>query len=148
MGLKVRGYAAIFGNKDLTGEVLVRGAFTDWIAANPDTDLPIYWNHDHVWSNEMPIGVTTALKQDRKGLYFEGVIADTAKGLEVQELLKAGAIKPASFGFRVNDREQKKGVWHLKSVDPREISPVNWGANPLAYIEVVPDQESQEEPIE
>lgn len=145
MGLKVRGYAAVFGNKDHAGEVIDRGAFTDWIAANPDTSVPIFWQHKHKWDIEAkPIGATTTLKQDRKGLYFEGEILDTAEGLEVQALLQGGAVKNMSFGYNTTDRYQKKDTWHLSKLEVMELSPANWGANPKAYIEVVPDQETNE----
>lgn len=143
--LKVRGYASVFGNVDLAGEVVDRGAFTDWLKANPDTQLQIFWNHAHVWDFlAKPIGVTTKLKQDRTGLYFEGEIADTPEGLEVQELIKQGAIHAASFAFKINDRYQKKDVWHLKTLEPREITAASWGANPKAYIEPIPGQEETE----
>jgi HK97 family phage prohead protease len=143
--LKVRGYASVFGNQDSDGEVIDRGAFSNWLKANPDTTLSIYWNHAHIWSPlAKPIGKTTKLRQDRKGLYFEGEILDTTEGLEVQELLKNGAINGASFAYRVADRYQKKNVWHIADFEKvSEITAANWGANSKAYIEAVPDQGDQ-----
>jgi HK97 family phage prohead protease len=142
--MRVRGYAAVFGNVDSDGEVVDRGAFSGWLKANPDTPVQIYWMHSHKY-NPMakPIGVTTRLKQDRKGLYFEGEIAATDEGREVAELMKSGAISGASFGFRVKDKYQKKEVWHLSDLELLEISAANWGANPKAHIEAM--QEKQQE---
>lgn len=147
MALRVRGYAAVFGNKDACGEIIDAGAFSAWLAENPDTDLPIFWEHDHIWAWEdpaRPIGKTTKLRQDKKGLYFEGELADTDKAAEIATLLEQGALTNASFAFRVIDRYQEDEVWHLSVLDPREISPVNWGANSEAYIEVIPQQESDD----
>lgn len=138
MPIKVRGYASVFRNVDLSGEVIAPGAFSAWIAANPTKSLRIFWNHAHIYNaNAKPIGITTKLKQDRKGLYFEGELHETAEGLEVAELLKAGPME-ASFAFHVTDDEIKKSVRHIKSVNPFEITAANWGVNPKAYIEAVP----------
>lgn len=142
MPIKVRGYATVFGVKDRDGEVIDRGAFSDWITANPDTSLSIYWNHSHLYSHSAkPIGHTTKLKQDRTGLYFEGVLNDTAEGIEVAKVLSAKRME-ASFAFKAHDHEVVKEVRHFKAVSPFEITAANFGANPKAYIEVIPGQDS------
>jgi HK97 family phage prohead protease len=144
--LRVRGYASIFGNVDEYGEVVDKGAFSDWLAKNPDTQLPLFWNHAHVWDpTAKPIGVTTKLKQTARGLYFEGVVEDTPEGLEMQTLINGGAVSAASFAFSVKDRYQKKDIWHLSVLEPKEITAANWGANPRAYIEAIPGQETSDE---
>jgi len=143
--LRVRGYAAVFGNVDSYGEIIDAGAFSDWLSENPDTQVPIFWEHDHIWSWEdpaRPIGVTTMLRQDAKGLYYEGELAETEKAAEIGVLLEQGALKGASFAFKVTDEYQEDEVWHLSGLTLKEVSPVNWGANSEAYIEVIPQQES------
>jgi len=141
--LRVRGYASVFRNTDLGGEVVAPGAFSNWIRENPNKPLRIFWNHAHLYNPAAkPIGITTALKQDRKGLFFEGELHDTAEGLEVQELLKAGRME-ASFAFHVTVDEIRKSVRHLTDVAPFEITAANWGMNPLAFIEAVPDTGDQ-----
>ena len=145
---RVRGYASVFGNVDSYGEVVDAGAFSGWLADNPDTAVPIFWEHDHVFSAEnpaTPIGKTTMLRQDETGLYYEGELADTPKAQEIAALLKQGAIQGASFAFRVQDSYEKNEVTHLSALSLREISPVNWGANDKAYIEAIPDQEKTED---
>jgi HK97 family phage prohead protease len=142
--MKVRGYASVFRNVDLGGEVVSPGAFSQWIAANPTKNLRIFWNHAHIYDpTAKPIGITTSLKQDRKGLFFSGELHDNAEGLEVQELLKAGRME-ASFAFHVTDDEIKKSVRHIKSASPFEITAANWGMNPKAYIEAVPQDATGE----
>lgn len=144
MNLRVRGYASIFGVKDRDGEIIDKGAFSDWIAKNPDTSLGIYWNHSHLYSHTAkPIGHTTRLKQDRRGLYFEGTLNETAEGVEVAELLKGRRLE-ASFAFRAHDHEIVKEVRHYKAVSPFEVTAANFGSNPKAYIEAIPGQESGE----
>lgn len=145
MAMKVRGYASIFGNVDAYDEVVDRGAFANWIKANPDTAIDIYWQHNHEggWNkNAIPIGITTKIKQDRKGLYFEGVINDTAKGADVQEFLKTHGRSGSSFGFRTIDKYQKKEVWHLADLELREITVAArfLAANEVAYVEMIPEE--------
>lgn len=142
MGLKVRGYAAVFGNVDSYNEIVDPGAFTVWINENPDTVTPIFWEHDHIsWGDpKTPIGKTTLLREDDYGLYFEGELSDTPKADEIATLLADGAIKGASFAFQVTDQYEEDDVWHLSGLSLKEISPVNWGANPKAYIEAIPQE--------
>lgn len=140
--LKVRGYAAWFGNLDKDNEVLVKGAFSPWLARNPTTSVKIFWVHGHRFNPmKMPVGVSTLLRQDAKGLYFEGEILDTIEGFDLQKLVRGGAVREASFGFRTRNRYQKKGIWHLAETDLLEISAANWGVNDRAYIEPIPGQE-------
>lgn len=141
--LRVRGYASVFGNIDAYGEVVDAGAFSRWISENPSKSVPLYWQHSYAFDwTAKPIGKTTMIRQDSYGLYFEGEIADTAEGLEIQELLKSGAITNASFGFKTIDQYQKDEVWHLSDLDLTEIAPVRWGANDSAYIEAIPEEET------
>lgn len=146
--LKVHGYASVFGNVDLDGEVVDKGAFSAWIAENQNKSLPLFWNHSHRWKiDAKPIGHTTQIRQDKHGLYFEGEVLDTPEGLEVQELLskRPEGRMAASFYFNTHDRYQKNDVWHLAVLEPKEITATNWGANPEAYIEAVPVEPAPEE---
>lgn len=140
--LLIRGYPVIFGNKDSDNEVVVKGAFSPWLAANPDTPVKLYWMHSHKFNPlAKPVGVTTKIKQDRKGLYVEAMILDTQEGLEIQELMKNGALREASFGFKINDKFQKNKTWHLTDMDLLEVTIANWGANDKAYFEAIPGQQ-------
>jgi HK97 family phage prohead protease len=146
MPLLVRGFASVFGNKDSYGEVVDKGAFTKWIAKNPETSLPLFWQHAHIWDSlAKPIGHTTKIKETARGLYYEASIADTPEGLEVQELVKSGAVKAASFAYKIVTEEMRKSVRHLVELDIKEITAANWGANDRAYIEPIPGQETPDE---
>lgn len=141
--LRVRGYASIFGNVDQYGEVVVRGAFSEWIAENPNTRLKIYWMHAHKFDPlAKPVGSTTMVKQDAKGLYFEGEILDTVEGLDVQTLLRGKAIREASFGFDPNvEGYEEDGIVYITQASIKEVTAANWGVNSKAYIEAIPGQE-------
>ncbi len=140
--LKVRGYASIFGNVDSQNEVIDRGAFSGWIADNPGKSVPLFWSHAHKWDPlAMPIGKTTMIKQDRKGLYFEGEVSDTPEGVALQGLLKSGAVSGASFGFKTIDEYVKGGIVHKSVLHLGEISPATWGANAKAFVEAIPEKQ-------
>lgn len=142
MGLRVRGYASIFGNVDQYGEVVVKGAFSDWIAANPDTRLKLYWMHAHKFDPlAKPIG-SVMVRQDAKGLYFEGDVLDTKEGMDIQVLLRGKAIQEASFGFDPDvEGYVEDGIVYITQAELKEITAANWGVNSKAYIEAIPGQE-------
>jgi len=144
MPLAVHGMPVIFGNVDREGDIVVKGAFSSWIAANGDVPVKIFWMHNHRFDpTAPPIGVAHHVKQTAKGLYMEGTILDTPRGLEIQTLLKGGALTEASFGYRVNPNGayQKKGVRHLADLELMEFTVANWGVNSKAWIKAMPDQE-------
>lgn len=93
-GRTVTGYGSIFGNVDQGGDIVVSGAFQKSISSGRKPRM--LWNHD---SNTV-IGVWTEFKEDAKGLRLEGKLADTAKGNEVKELIRIGAIDGLSIGYR------------------------------------------------
>jgi HK97 family phage prohead protease len=147
MGIRVRGYFTVFGNQDLEGEVVDAGSLSNWLLANPSKSLPIYWNHAHLYSpNAKPIGNTTKIVQRKNGGYFEGELNDTAEAQEVAAVLRGGRVE-ASFAFKSHDSEpDKKNIVHHKDITPLEVTAANFGANPKAYIELIPGQEQTETP--
>jgi HK97 family phage prohead protease len=149
--MKIHGYFAAYGNEDSYGTVVDPGAFSDWIRSNPDAQLPVYWHHDHRAAlfgdgrERRPVGVTTHIREDNSGAYFEAELADTAKGKEVAELIRIGAAKQASFAFRVVDKYQKDETWHYSSLIPSEVSVIAINAaNPKAWVAPAPTKETEE----
>lgn len=146
MTLLIRGYASIFGNTDAMGEVVDSGAFTAWIRENPAKDLPLFWAHDHKYDpTRTPIGKTTLLREDSRGLYFEAEILDTNKGKEIQKLVEAGAVEGSSFAYFTHDAYVgPDGLDHLAELEPRELTVCTWGANPEAFTETIPEPIAEE----
>lgn len=143
----VKGYASIFGNLDKDFEVVDQGAFTDWLEANPNEPLPFLWIHKR---ELMPVGLTTKLIQDEKGLYYEAAILDTAKGRDLFKAIEAGAVSASSFAYEIQDQYEKDGVWHLSKLDLLEISAVTKGmsSNPQATVEILDEKTEIETPVE
>jgi HK97 family phage prohead protease len=129
------GYASIFGNVDLGGDVIERGAFKE-IVKGRDGRVKILNQHN----NRDPIG-TAEVKQDDKGLYFKGqLILEAASARSAYALMKGGALDGMSIGYDVLEGGAKileSGIRQLKRLKLWEISPVTFGMNPLAGIETV-----------
>lgn len=126
----ITGYGSIFGNVDSYGDVVDKGAFDRSLK---ERGLPVMlWQHD----STQPIGVYKMASEDDNGLQLEGQLnMDVAKACEAYSLIKQGAIKGMSIGFRtVKSYYDKEGVRHLSDVDLFEVSLVTFPANELAEV--------------
>lgn len=129
----VEGYASVFGNVDSYGEIVERGAFTDWLKENMPRYPKMVWGHD--WA--MPLGPTLEAFEDDYGLFVRGeLLPEVQKAVEAHALIKSGAITDLSFGFAVQQDEYdpKTGIRHLRKLAIYEWSPVLVGANNQAQI--------------
>lgn len=123
------GYASVFGNVDLVGDVVEKGAFKKTISENPQ--LPILWQH-HI---DKPIGITKSIDEDGHGLKVIGELnLETNQGREAYALLKQGAIKGLSIGYQVIKDTVKEGVRYLKELKLFEYSLVTIPANMEAAV--------------
>lgn len=128
------GYAAVFGNVDQGNDLIEPGALTKTLQENPE--VPILWSHD----TDEPIGISTAMVEDGHGLKVEAQLAmDVQRAREVHALMKMGAIKGLSIGYRTVKRSFKGQVRHLQELSLCEFSPVVFGMNPLALVDGVKD---------
>lgn len=131
------GYAAIFGNVDLGGDVIERGAFKEF-QKNSDGRIVICNQHNR----RDPIG-TAEVSQDDKGLRFKGaLVLDVPSARSVYALMRAKALEGMSIGYDVLEGGGKileSGIRQLKALKLWEISPVTFGMNPLAGVLDVKD---------
>lgn len=134
------GYASVFGNEDLWGDIVVAGAFSKSIAEKKPAML---WQHN----SDEPIGVWVVLAEDEKGLYVEGqlLINGVARAKEAYELLVAKAISGMSIGYVPvvwewqKKEDSRNEIRLLKEVDLWEISLVTFPANTEARVGDVKD---------
>lgn len=132
------GYASIFGNKDLGGDVVVRGAFRESLRRKRAKDVKFLYMH----KTDKPIGIFTKVDEDERGLQVEGKLAlGTQLGKETYELMKMGAISGLSIGYKVDAKgyhyDERSRRRKLKEVDLMEISAVTFPMNPKAKIRQV-----------
>ncbi|MEO1198089.1 MAG: HK97 family phage prohead protease [Pseudomonadota bacterium] len=130
------GYASVFGVADLSGDVVLPGAFADSLAKRSASDVKLLFQHDPT----EPIGVWTSLREDDHGLYAEGrLTTGVARAREVLSLMKAGALDGLSIGFATVTAETDPTTGHrlISAADLWEISIVTFPMLPEARVSAV-----------
>lgn len=123
------GYASVFDVIDHDGDRIQTGAFKASLSARKPAML---WQHDAA----KPCGVYLDLREDERGLYVKGKLADTPLGREAYELLKMDAISGLSIGFVAKEaaRNPEDGTRTITEADLMEISLVTFPANEAAQV--------------
>lgn len=134
--LHIKAYALAFGNIDSCGDIIMPGA-CDGFLAGPDADrMALCWQHDRA----TVIGKITDKGVDDYGMWIEADVLPTSAGNDAAILLKNGAVKEFSIGYRVNKYhfEHKEGydydICILEDITVVEVSPVTTAANPAAIL--------------
>jgi HK97 family phage prohead protease len=142
------GYGAVFGNVDHGGDLIVKGAFSNYleeVRSGKQQWPSMLLQHGGFTSEDMtPIGVWTSLSEDETGLKVEGKLADTPRGHEIYQLMKMEprpAIDGLSIGYMAREFEigGKSDQFYrkLKRIDLFEISPVTFPMNGKARVGAV-----------
>lgn len=135
------GYASVFGNVDLGGDIVERGAFSRAdMELTKDGMIRICDHH----SLRSIIG-KASVEQDDVGLAFEGqLLLGLAAAREAHIKMKAHVLDGMSIGYEsLEDEMMNSGVRKLKRLKLMEISVVTFGMNPLARIEAVKERARQ-----
>jgi len=127
------GYASTFGNRDMGGDVVVKGAFVESLKK---ITPKLLWQH----KTTEPIGIFEEIYEDDKGLFVSGKMPlddDLVRG-RVKPQMKIGSISQMSIGYSIVDKmiETKDDIttWFLTKLDLYEASLVSIPMNPLANI--------------
>ncbi|MGF1549202.1 MAG: HK97 family phage prohead protease, partial [Sphingomonadaceae bacterium] len=139
--LRFAGYAAIFDWPDRGGDIVRRGAFARSLGRG-GAGVPLLWQHDRA----RPIGRIEYLQEDRRGLRVIGRLSAGRDGRGAAALLKGGAVKGLSFGYRVrgNAARPRAGrtvealpLRELNELDLVEVSLVALPLQPRARVHMV-----------
>src|SRR6056300_208313 len=125
-GLKIAGYANTIV-KDRAGDVVTAEAWAKGVNNFLRNPVMLY-QHKH----DCPIGRFDQVKVDKKGIYVEGTVSDAAeKNHGVQTLIRDGALKSFSVGFRVKDGKYNRedDSMMITDVELLEISVVSVPCN-------------------
>lgn len=129
------GYASTFGNVDLGGDIVEAGAFRDTITKRGAGGVAMLWGHD---TRQPPIGKWLELREDDRGLVARGqLILDVARARDVHALMREGALKGLSIGYRIppgGAEMDRRGARRIKSADLLEISVVTFPMNARAQV--------------
>ncbi len=126
-------YGSTFGNVDLVGDIVQKGAFTKSLEKKGAGGVKMFLQHN---SNDI-IGKFTDIFEDEKGLVIRGkfYLGNIQKADETHFLMKQGEITQFSIGYRVVSKAfDGAGNTLLKEIDLIEVSPVTFPANPEAQL--------------
>ena len=139
------GYAATFGNQDLGGDVIAKGAFRDTLRDWKKRKRlpPMLLNHGGFGAgatDDLPIGIFGKMEEDDIGLRVEGelIALDTDLGKRIYAAMQAKAIDGMSIGYRAKEfavgTKPSEPRRTLKKIDLIEVSVVTFPMNPQARI--------------
>lgn len=125
-GLRIAGYANTT-SKDRSGDVVTAEAWAKGVENFRKNPIMLY-QHKH----DCPIGKFDKLVVDKKGIYVEGTVSDAAEHTHgVQTLIRDGALKSFSVGFRVKDGKynSQDDTMLITEVELLEVSVVSVPCN-------------------
>lgn len=130
------GQASVYGNVDLGGDIVEKGAFTRTLT-NKGGEVPILWQHD----TREPIGLGKLADSDH-GLQIDGaLVLESPVAQKSYALLKKGVLRGLSIGYEVMKGGEKMidGIRHLTELKLWEVSLVTFPMNELALVSGVKD---------
>lgn len=129
-----QGLGAVYGNVDLSGDVIEPGAFTRTVK-NSGGKVPLLWQHDM----REPIGLAK-LNDSKEGLIVNGqLVMESPVAQKAFALMKAGVLTGLSIGYDtvVSQYDKQRDVRLLKEIKLWEMSLVTIPSNPLALVAAV-----------
>jgi HK97 family phage prohead protease len=143
----VSGYFAMFGNKDLDGDIIEPGSFTKTIQERgPKGKQLIKYLLDH--DKTKVVAKIANLYEDAKGLRYEAKIGSHNAGQDFQKMVESELINQHSFGFRTIKEmyDDATKANRIKEVMMYEGSAVQFlGANPeTTFIDLKSEQDAFE----
>lgn len=144
---------AVFGNVDLVGDRIVKGAFAKSLEQWRDSGdpIPVIFNHD--WGNlDAHVGYVLEAEERDEGLWVKAQLdMDEDYAQRLWKKMRRRTIKEMSFAYDVSDEGPAKDdekVNELRELEVIEVGPTLKGANPatqLLEVKSEPDIEDDEE---
>ncbi len=133
---EVTALVSVFGNEDLVGDRVMKGAFAKSLAAIKEAgrSIPFVWSHQWADPNAY-IGKVLDAEETDDGLLVRASLFDTQTAQHIKTLLKEGVVTEFSFAYDViKQRPGKDGVNELTEVHILEAGPTLKGANPATQL--------------
>lgn len=128
-GVLIEGYASLWGQADLNGDVTARGAFAESLKGTGASGVRMLHQHE----SRAPVGVWDELVEDERGLFVRGRIMDwSPEARFAQALARAGAMDGLSIGFRAVKARREGRLRVLSGVELWEVSLVTFPMLPGA----------------
>lgn len=132
--MRIEGYASLWGQADLNGDVTARGAFADSLAKTGASGVKMLFQHD----GRGAVGVWDELVEDARGLFVRGRIMDWSPEAKLAAAMaRAGALDGLSIGFRTARARREGRLRVLSGVELWEVSLVVFPMAQCARFKVV-----------
>ena len=139
--LSIEGWAAIYDEVDLNGDVIAPGAFRNSLAKTGPLAVKFLYQH----TAEQPIGRWLRFEERARGLYATGELyLATQTAREVAELVGAGIIDGLSIGFRTVKAQKTNGARRISEAELWEVSIVTFPMAPRARLVKVGEEQPRE----
>jgi uncharacterized protein len=131
--LRIEGYASLWGQADLNGDVTAKGVFAESLARTGAGGVRMLSQHE----GRAVVGVWDEMVEDDRGLRVSGRILDwSAEARFAQAMARAGALDGLSIGFRATKARRDGRLRVLSAVDLWEVSLVTFPMLPGARFRV------------
>lgn len=121
--LAIEGYASLWGQADLNGDVVAEGAFAESLARTGAGGVRMLHQHDE----RAVVGVWDEIVEDGRGLRVRGRLFDWSAGARFAgALVRAGALDGLSIGFRAARARREGRLRVLSAVELWEVSLVTF----------------------
>lgn len=123
---------SVFGNVDLVGDRVVKGAFEKSLQKWSKSGDPIPVIHSHRWDDlDAHVGIVLEAEEREEGLWVKGQIdMDDPAAAKVYKLLKRRSLREFSFAYDVvREKSGADGANELLELDIIEVGPTLKGAN-------------------
>lgn len=131
--LPIEGYASLWGQADLNGDVTAKGVFAQSLARTGAGGVRMLNQHE----GRAVVGVWDEMIEDDRGLRVKGRILDwSAEARFAQAMARAGALDGLSIGFRATKARRDGRLRVLSAVDLWEVSLVTFPMLPGARFRV------------
>lgn len=116
------GYASLFGRMDLSGDVVLPGAFARTLRHRGNGGVGMLLEHEP----SMPIGSWLLLEEDSRGLWVEGALGGSVEASRVGRQMREGGLDGLSIGFRTVTAQEDRAarLRRLIEIDLWEVSVV------------------------
>lgn len=123
---------SVFGNVDLAGDRVVKGAFADSLKAWEAKGKPIPVIFSHQWDNlDAHIGQVATAEETDAGLKVKGQLdMEDPFASKVFKLMDRGTLTEFSFAYDVVEEKVQNGANELLKLDLIEVGPTLKGMNP------------------
>ena len=119
------GYASLFGERDSSGDVVMKGAFAQSLRRRPARDVRMLFQHDPA----EPVGTWLEMHETERGLHVMGRLdCNVQRARELLSLLESRGLDGLSIGFKTiaASRDKKTATRRINQVDLWEISLVTF----------------------